>query len=70
VAASWGCCCAARQWNILDCGAAWLIARFVTDLAAWPVGGFAATCVYLTVSAGQLAVAQEAAGLTARPSNV
>jgi hypothetical protein len=44
----------------LAIGAAWLDARLVTSLAAWPVGGFAATALYLIVSAGQLAIADAA----------
>jgi hypothetical protein len=40
-------------------GAAWLDSQ-LTSLAAWPVGGFAVTAIYLILSAGQLAVAHAA----------
>jgi uncharacterized membrane protein YqgA involved in biofilm formation len=46
----------------LAIGAATLVTHLVTNLAAWPVGGFAATALYLTVSAGQLAFAHAARG--------
>ena len=38
-------------------GSATLVAHFVEDRAAWPLGGFAVTTVYLLVLAAQLAVA-------------
>lgn len=41
----------------LAIGAASLVARFVHHDAAWPVGGFAVTAIYLLVSASQLALA-------------
>jgi hypothetical protein len=41
----------------LAIGAASLIARLVTNDAAWPLGGFLATAIYLTASALELAVA-------------
>jgi hypothetical protein len=41
-------------------GAASLAAHLVTGLAAWPLGGFCATALYLVVSAGQLAIADAA----------
>jgi hypothetical protein len=41
-----------RDW------AASLDAHFVLNAAAWPLGGFLATTVYLLASASQLAVAQ------------
>jgi hypothetical protein len=41
----------------LAIGAAALVARFVHDAAAWPLGGFAVTAIYLLVSASQLALA-------------
>jgi hypothetical protein len=41
----------------LAIGAASLVARFVPDEAAWPLGGFAVTGIYLLVSASQLALA-------------
>lgn len=44
----------------LAIGAAALVARYVTDTGAWPLGGFLATACYLIVSAGQLAIADVA----------
>jgi hypothetical protein len=44
----------------LAIGAAALVARYLKDAAAWPLGGFLATALYLIVSAGQLAVADAA----------
>lgn len=44
----------------LAIGAATLVAHLVTNLAAWPLGGFLATALYLIVSAGQLAFAHTA----------
>ena len=44
----------------LAIGAATLVAHYVTDAAAWPLGGFLATACYLTASASQLAVADAA----------
>jgi len=41
-------------------GAAWLDTRLVTGPAAWPLGGFSATALYLALSAGQLALAHTA----------
>ena len=38
-------------------GAATLIAHQLENIAAWPVGGFAATVIYLVLLAAQLAVA-------------
>lgn len=40
----------------LAIGAAALVARFVTDSAAWPIGAFLATALYLLASASQLAL--------------
>jgi hypothetical protein len=48
----------------LAIGAASLIAHVVKNVAAWPLVGFLATALYLTVSAGQLAIA-----FAARPGN-
>jgi hypothetical protein len=39
-------------------GAASLDAHFVDSAAAWPLGGFLATAVYLLASGFQLALAQ------------
>jgi hypothetical protein len=44
----------------LAIGAATLVARLVTNPAAWPLGGFLATALYLIASAGQLAFAHAA----------
>lgn len=41
----------------LAIGAASLVAHFVTDAAAWLLGGFLATGVYLVASAAQLTIA-------------
>ena len=48
-------------------GAASLVARWDTSLAAWLLGGFLATAVYLLASASELTVAQ-AAGRRSGPS--
>jgi hypothetical protein len=50
----------------LAIGAASLVAQFVTNPAAWPLGGFLATALYLIVSAGQLAFAHAARPDTAK----
>ena len=42
----------------LAIGAAELVARFVTSGAAWPLGGFVATSLYLLGSASELALAE------------
>ena len=42
----------------LAIAAASLDARFVHDDAAWPLGGFLVTALYLLASASQLAIAQ------------
>jgi hypothetical protein len=42
----------------LAIGAAELVARFVTNGAAWPLGGFLATALYLLASASELALAE------------
>jgi hypothetical protein len=44
----------------LAIGAATVIAHLVHDGAAWPLGGFFSTALYLIVSSGQLAIAQAA----------
>ena len=44
----------------LAIGAATLVAHLVTSPAAWPLGGFLATALYLSASAGQLAFAHTA----------
>jgi hypothetical protein len=44
----------------LAIGAATLVAHLVTSAAAWPLGGFLATAIYLIASAGQLAFAHTA----------
>ena len=44
----------------LAIGAATLVAHLVTSPAAWPLGGFLATALYLIASAGQLAFAHTA----------
>jgi hypothetical protein len=41
----------------LAIGAATLVAHFVENRGAWPLGGFAATTAYLSVLAAQLALA-------------
>jgi hypothetical protein len=42
----------------LAIGAAELVVRFVTNGAAWPLGGFLATALYLLASASELAIAE------------
>ena len=44
----------------LAIGAASLVARWDASLAAWPLGGFLATALYLLASASELTVAQAA----------
>lgn len=41
----------------LAIAAATLVAHLLTDRAAWPIGGFLATAIYLTASALQLTLA-------------
>ncbi len=41
----------------LAIAAATLVAHLLTDPAAWPIGGFLATAIYLTASALQLTLA-------------
>lgn len=45
----------------LAIGTASLVAHFVHDDAAWPIGGFLATAFYLVASAFQLAIAHVSA---------
>lgn len=42
--------------------AASLVARFVANIAAWPLGGFLVTGIYLIGSAAQLTVAHATRG--------
>ncbi len=44
----------------LAIGVASLVAHLVENIGAWPLGGFLATTLYLTVSAFQLALAHAA----------
>jgi hypothetical protein len=41
----------------LSIGAATLVAHLLESIAAWPLGGFAATVIYLAMLSGQLALA-------------